>query len=271
MSLSKAFEKSIIVVTHPDDEILWFSSILKKVDEVVVCFLSSPSNPILTTGRREMLYEHPLKNISFLGLEEIDVRNATSFVNPILTRFGIKIYNNSIASKKYKNNYNLLVEMLTDKLKNHRNVFTHNPWGEYGNEEHMQVYRAVSAVQKKYNFNLWFTNYTSNKSLKLMIEYVFKWHYDYITLATDKKLAERIKKIYQKHKCWTWYNDCKWFKEDSFIKDDIFNPRLERYSQVIPLNIIKVRFLQRSHRNIISLYKSVADFMKRYVKQLRAF
>ncbi|MCK5609811.1 PIG-L family deacetylase [Candidatus Pacearchaeota archaeon] len=264
MSPSKIFEKSIIISAHPDDEILWFSSILKEVDEVVVCFLPSASNPILTTGRRKMLYEHPLKNISFFGLEEIDVRNATSFVNPVLTKFGIKIYNNPIVSKKYKNNYDLLIDKLTDKLKNCKNVFTHNPWGGYGNEEHIQVYKAVSEVQKKHNFNLWFTNYTSNKSFKLMTEYVFKRHYDYITLVIDKKLAEHIKSIYRKHECWTWYNDCKWFDEESFIKDDISNRRLERYSQVVPLNIIKIRFLQRSHRNIISLYKAVADLIKQY-------
>ncbi len=266
MSLSKVFEKSIIISAHPDDEILWFSSILKDVDEVVACFSPSSLNPILTTGRKTMLSEYPLKNISFFGLEEIDIRNATSFVNPVLTKFGIKIYNNPIASKKYKDNYDLLVDRLTDKLANYRNVFTHNPWGEYGNEDHIQVYRAVSAVQKKHNFNLWFTNYASNKSFKLMTEYIFKWHYDYITLDTDKKLAENIKSLYQKHGCWTWYNDCKWFNEEAFIKDGIFNPRLERYSQAIPLNIIKVRFLQRSHRNIISLYKSASNLIKRYRK-----
>ena len=37
--------KSILVVAHPDDEILWFSSILASVDHVILCYLGELVNP----------------------------------------------------------------------------------------------------------------------------------------------------------------------------------------------------------------------------------
>jgi LmbE family N-acetylglucosaminyl deacetylase len=43
MSSENNFEKSIVVSAHPDDEILGFSSIVDRVDEVVLCYLNCPS------------------------------------------------------------------------------------------------------------------------------------------------------------------------------------------------------------------------------------
>ena len=42
--------KRIIIVAHPDDEILFFSSLLKTVDKIVVCFGPS-KNQTLSKGR----------------------------------------------------------------------------------------------------------------------------------------------------------------------------------------------------------------------------
>ena len=54
----------------------------------------------------------------------------------------MKININSIL-KKYINNFDILVKKLTFELKDFKNVFTHNPWGEYGHEEHIQVFKAI--------------------------------------------------------------------------------------------------------------------------------
>ena len=54
-------EKSIIVVAHPDDEILWFSSLLDRVDCVVFCYVDSESEPKLSTERKKSLSEYPVK------------------------------------------------------------------------------------------------------------------------------------------------------------------------------------------------------------------
>ena len=57
-------DKSIIVSAHPDDEILWFSSIAEKVDKIVFCFSDCDSHPDWSTGREKSLSEYPIKNIT---------------------------------------------------------------------------------------------------------------------------------------------------------------------------------------------------------------
>jgi len=39
MKRSDITDSSILVVAHPDDEVLWFSSVLERVQETIICFL----------------------------------------------------------------------------------------------------------------------------------------------------------------------------------------------------------------------------------------
>ena len=73
---SNMFKRSVIIVAHPDDEVLWFSSVLNKVDHVIICFVECTSKPWLGVGRRRCLTEHPMKNFSYLGLEESEALSA---------------------------------------------------------------------------------------------------------------------------------------------------------------------------------------------------
>lgn len=161
--------KSILVAAHPDDEALWFSSILDKVDEVIICFLECDSKPHWGIGRKKSLSEYPMKNISCLGIDESGAFNGANWRNSVITTYGIEISNKDISDEKYIENYNKLKEGLENKLTDCRNVFTHNPWGEYGSEDHIQVYMVVKQLQESMNFDLWFSNYCSNKSFNLML------------------------------------------------------------------------------------------------------
>jgi len=171
-TLDEILKDSIIIAAHPDDEILWFSSILNKVGRIIICFLECEPNAQLTIGRKRTLSEYPMKNISCLEIAESMVFDDINFRNPLITKYGIEISNDNIAKKRYINNYYNLRKMLRNKLKDYQNVFTHNPWGEYGHEEHIQVYRVVKELQKEMKFNLWFSNYCSNKSIDLMLRHI---------------------------------------------------------------------------------------------------
>lgn len=242
------FKKSILVVSHPDDEVLWFSSILDKVDEVVICYLDVESNPQWTIGRKQSLSEHPMKNISCLGIDESETLNGANWKNPVMTKFGIEISKRGISDKKYKENYYKLKKNFDSKLKNYCNVFTHNPWGEYGNEEHIQIYRAVKELQEQMKFNVWFPNYCSNISFNLMLKYISKSDSDYLTLKTNKILTNHIESIYKKNGCWTWYEDWKWFNEESFMKDRKFEEKTKLCGHIFPLNMIKLEHPNKSMR-----------------------
>lgn len=260
------FKNSIIVTAHPDDEILWFSSIIDKVDEVLICYLDVKSNPQWTVGRKKSLSEHPMKNISCLDIDESEVFSIDNWKNPVITKYGMEISNKGAPEKKYMDNYSRLKAKLESKLKGRSNVFTHNPWGEYGHEEHVQVYRVVKELQKKMPFNMWYSNYSSNKSFNLTSRYISGFDSEYVIMKTNKTQANDIKELYKKNECWTWYDNWEWFNEESFKKDNISEERIENYGHTFPLNMIKVELTAESKR-MPNIFKKIVATISRNIKK----
>ena len=233
-------EKSIIVAAHPDDENLWFSSILSKVDSIIICFLPVVSKPAWTEGRIKSLAEYPLENITCLEVEESEVFWAVNWDHPVSTEYGLDITENQLSDTVYRNNFHILVNRLREALGECKNVFTHNPWGEYGHVEHVQVYRAVKFLQSELQFRLWYTSYSSNKSAFLMArEYSTKGP-NLGTMKTDKVLAESIAGLYKRNGCWTWYDDYEWCDHETFILDIDSAEQKGRKGSVLALNMIDV-------------------------------
>jgi glycosyltransferase involved in cell wall biosynthesis len=263
-------EKAIIVSAHPDDEVLWFSSILEKVDDVVVCFLSNESNRWWSVGRRQSLLDHPIKNISCLNMDESDVFfNGADWQNPVVTEYGLEIADKTVPERidKYKNNYDELKQRLEKQLDGYRNVYTHNPWGEYGHEEHVQVYRVIKGLQDKMRFNLWYSNYVSNKSFRLMLSHVDQFSFEYVVFETNKVLAREVKGIYTKNKCWTWFDDWEWFSEESFIKESVSQKEKQRQGRLFPTNLIRVG-LPLGQTSKASYYSAIKRTMKTLAKEV---
>ena len=260
------FEKSILVVAHLDDEVLWFSSILDKVDQIVVCYLGVKSHPEWTDGRKKSLMSHPLSNLTCLGLDESEVFEGPDWENPVVTEHGMAIQKKQFSDEVYKQNFKTLKERLESKLAGYQNVFTHNPWGEYGHVEHVQVFRIVKDLQIALKFNLWFSNYCSNKSFNLMLNYVSGFNSNYITLPTDKKMGQLLMQLYTNNNCWTWYSDYRWFNEEAFMKDkqEQDGITLQPQGHIFPLNMIKVWI----PGNEPGLFKRVYSVISAMVKKL---
>ena len=241
------YQKSIIVVAHPDDEILWLSSILDKVDHILFCFIDYPPIASLGKGRRKAISEYPLPNVSSLDIVEADSINGANWGRPVEDKYGLRISLKKAAAKRYTDNYSKLHEKLSSKLKDFENVFTHNPWGEYGHEDHIQVYRVIKDLQKQYGFNLWFTNYCGNRSYKLMLKYISGFNNNYYTLQTNIRLAMKIADLYKKHKCWTWYSNYQWFKEECLINDAELPRVNKKFGHISPINFIKTDIPDKSN------------------------
>ncbi|MGC2062963.1 MAG: PIG-L family deacetylase [Thermodesulfovibrionales bacterium] len=245
---AELFNHSILIAAHPDDEVLFFSSIMDKVDEVVFCFLEHGATVHLAAGREESLREHPLKNISCLGLKESRIFWKVDWQNPIITEYGMKEPDRTVPDKQYRDNYYALKTCLRKRLDGYSNVVTHNPWGEYGHAEHVQIYRVVRQLQEEMGFALWFSNYCSNKSFPLMLRYVSGYNSDYITLPTNKEASRHIKSIYERNNCWTWFGDWEWFNDESFMKDS-YGTELSSIGaiesapcgHIFPLNMLNLR------------------------------
>jgi LmbE family N-acetylglucosaminyl deacetylase len=237
-------KNSLIVVAHPDDEVLWFSSILSQVDGIICCFSDVASQPQWTEGRKKSLSDYPLDNLSSLNIPESEAFDHADWTNPNPRPFGLDVSGHAL----YENNYNTLKEKLSPRLKGVQSVFTHNPWGEYGHEEHVQVYRVVNELRQTNQFDLWYSNYCSNKTARFMLDYqqVFSSQQP-ITLTTDKVLSKTIQAIYEKNGCWTWYSDWRWPEKETFFKDASSEKAYE-FGKIAPINLINVELPKKKNK-----------------------
>lgn len=261
-------DKSVIVAAHPDDEALWFSSILSMVDTVVLCFGDVDSRPEWSIGRRKSIDAHPISNLSCLYIKESEVFEGADWNKPVVTDYGLEISRGKLPDTQYKNNYLELKDRLREKLVGYCNVFTHNPWGEYGHVEHVQVYRVIKALQDELHFSLWFTNYCSNKSFNLMLMTLFDLDPHYTSFNTDKSLGKQLAALYKKNNCWTWYDDYEWCDQESFILDKPFEQGSRQFGNVIPLNLIRIWLPPGRATRKVSRLHSLANKISNLPKRL---
>jgi hypothetical protein len=233
--------RSVLVVAHPDDELLWFSSVMQRVDKVIVCMLELQKMPALGRARKASLNRHPLPIVS-LEIEQSDAFKGANWEQPVLTEYGVAIPRRPAAEERYRSNYQLLQQSLQRELASYTEVFTHSPWGEYGHEEHVQVYRVVKDLQQKLGFQLWYPNYCSDRSFPMMLQHAPAWTAKRLTLATDRELAEAVRRIYQECDCWTWFADWEGAMEETFLGETADGVDGGPKPGVFPLNFMRLGF-----------------------------
>lgn len=200
----------VMVVAHPDDEILWLSSAMAVVDSIVFCFGAPYGRPRKAANRARAVAHLGLPHVTNLALPESGARLQVNWQNPQLTATGIAISNQE-AQQRYDANFLILLEKLRPVLSGAADVYTHNPWGEYGHSEHIQVYRAVKALQDEQGFTIWFSNYAAPQTYALA-KYIGRARFwqQKRNQSPDVKIAHRLRKIYQKYGAWTWSFLHKW-------------------------------------------------------------
>ena len=261
-SFDYLLEQSKLVVAHPDDEVLWFSSVLEHVEQVIICFLEFPPQPALGTARRASLSAYPLNTAECLEIDESQSFDDRNWRDPMETAYGVKITRHRQASTRYEQNYSILVTCLRERLKNCRNVFTHNPWGEYGHEEHVQVYRAIEFLQRELGFRIWFSNYCGNRSAKLMLAWLAERKMEHVTLPTNRALSHQIANLYKRHGCWTWFDDYNPPSEESFLRDITGDAPVDLQHQLVPINMLYTRF-STAEKRTKGGFRRFAQIMRR--------
>ena len=202
--------KSAVVVAHPDDECLWLSSVVASADRVVFCFGDQFEKPDKAVHRRQAVTALPLPNLIDLKLPESGGGFSVDRTNPQTTPTGIAITDTQVRAR-YDANYPRLVEALRPALTGCADVYTHNPWGEYGHAEHIQVYRAVSALQAELGYTIWFSNYVDTASWLLAQRIGAQpcWA-DKRLVQPDLAMARGLMRIYRQHGAWTWTRWHRW-------------------------------------------------------------
>jgi hypothetical protein len=262
-NLNQGFlENSVIIAAHPDDEILWFSSIMKDVNKVLIVYEDFWAHPELGANRAKAVAELPHADLTSLKIAEAGTYGLADWHNPKLSRYGIAFGSEAIIREvkrqvksvlpsreqtpdqsvwaNYRGNYDKLYVALDAVLSEEMNVFTHNPWGEYGHEEHIQVFRVIDDLRAKKGFKLWMSNYVTNRSLPLAMTYFSASEVQYIKRPTDKIYAEAVADVYRKHDCWTWHNDWKWFDEECFMEAPTHQKNNGEQAHLSPLNVFSI-------------------------------
>jgi hypothetical protein len=266
MVKEQLIKNSALVVAHPDDEILWFPSSLEKIGRIIFCYIECPSNTQWNTGRRQVIAEYPFSNLISLDLAESGVFNKMDWYKPETGIFGVKFKGNSQAIQRYEKNFYQLRNVLAQNLRGFKQVITHNPWGEYGNEEHIQVYRAVKTLQSELGFDIWFSNHLSNKSLNLFSRYFEHLDTRVLKSPINQNLIRSIKAIYERNKCWTWYENWEWGNEEILIRERSEDSERDMFGYSIPVNLIKTTYQQakkkqkNDFRQLVNIYEKLNSF-----------
>jgi len=207
---------SALVFAHPDDEVLWASSLLARAGRVILCYGDVPGMPELSAGRRRAVARLPLERLESLDLPEAGVFEQAAWPDPAPAPDGLALPPRSPVAAAYAANHARLIAELRPRLAGFASVVTHNPWGEYGHEEHVQVFRAVEALQAELGFTLWVTCYVSEKSAGLMRGCLGGLDASTPAMATDPALGAELQRIYTEEGCWTWFDDYVWPADERF-------------------------------------------------------
>lgn len=262
------WNQTILVVAHLDDEALWFSSIVEKVDAIVVCFLGNRAFPAWEPGRLKSLEAYPLKNISCLGIEETEAFDSADWLKPIRTPYGIETPFKPSANQGYRDAYTRVKEKLAEILKGYSHVVTHNPWGEYGHEEHILVHRVIDSLKTSCGYQVWFNNYFSNRSAYLMQQLYPRLNGEYLEFDCNGAFGEEVKALLTRHDCWTWYDDWEWYQKEALLSGttggEDTKPRWSPYPPLNPI-YIHLRFKEVALRR--SLVRRVGSKVKGLLRQ----
>lgn len=263
---NELLRNSIIVAAHADDEILWFNSIAVDVDRILIVFRDFWANPELGPRREAAFADYP-RQIECLNIDESGAAGCADWSAPILTDYGIalgfeanrrtftrfakkslslvsaydpaKVARESV-SDAYRSNFDTICAALEPRLTADMNVFTHNPWGEYGHEEHIQIFRALDKLREKIGFRLWITNYCTERAMPLATRYLSPTRNSYIRLPCDQAFAETVADLYRKHDCWTWTDEWAWFEDECFMEAPRgYGPR-KAHHRLFPMNFFTI-------------------------------
>lgn len=206
--------RAAIVVAHPDDEVLWFGSLVPRVGRIVICYGMQAAGT-LRDGRRRVVEAYPYRTIDFYDLVQPGSLAKATWPEPRLGPMGMVLAQRSAS---HETSFCDIVRRLRRSLVGSATVFTHNPWGEYGHEEHSLVYAAVKTVQCELGFELYVSPYVGCAVLGLFRQVIDDGINGVARFAVDRRSVSEVADLYRRHGVWTWNETWDWAEEESFLR-----------------------------------------------------
>lgn len=215
---------ALLIVAHPDDECLWFSSVLEAIGTIVIAYGDVPGEPQWSAGRAALGERYPYPDTEFLNLTEAVSVFGADWSAPEATPYGLKVRSSKATlpgfdANRYEENYARLQARLEPLINKAERVFTHNPWGEYGHEDHVQLSKVVTELADERNIPVWYSNYVSDRSFRLMATTMLRRQVQQTHRPTNIPAYERLEALYRDLDCWTWsVSDYQLPKNDGFFR-----------------------------------------------------
>jgi LmbE family N-acetylglucosaminyl deacetylase len=118
--------RSAIVAAHPDDEVLWFGSLVPEVGRIVLCY-GMEAGGTARSERRRVVEEYPYRSVEFFDLVQPGSYTKATWPNPVLGPLGLVLGKPNAA---HEASYDAIVARLRQSLRGMTTVFTHNPWAK---------------------------------------------------------------------------------------------------------------------------------------------
>lgn len=211
-----------LVFAHPDDEILWAGSLVRSATRVILAFDDVPFGAERGAARRQAMATYPGAQVECLGLTEANVLDAAGWPRPRNSREGYVLHAwrapmRGFSATRYRENFDRIIAALEPRLQGIRRVVTHNPWGEYGHEEHVQVFRAVEALAERMGFEVWVSPYFSARTRETFTGSLHRLGSPSAPFPLDPAYLAEVRAHYERHRCWTWYPGEGWPAQEHFF------------------------------------------------------
>lgn len=217
--------ETAIVVAHPDDEALWFSSVLSRAT-VVTCYEACEDLPEVGPGRAAVRDQYP-RPLQALALAEPCSVHGVDWSAPSFGPHGLKLNATDFPEARraqYAASFSQLREAIGSALEGVTTVFTHNPWGEYGHPDHVQVARVVEDIQRDRGFRLLHSCYVAPRTMPLA-QTELPTFTATAEFSCDLDLQQQLHRLYKTYDCWTWPDDFMRFEHECFLERSVDPPR----------------------------------------------
>jgi hypothetical protein len=207
-------DRPLVIVAHPDDEILWLGAVLPSASRIVAALAGDSVNARLAEARLRVRDAYPIDSFEYLDLESAGVFQQSDWLRRRITTDGVTMRRDCPpdASARYRANYTALLDALDAPVRAHPVIYSHNRWGEYGHEEHVQVCQAVIELAQRHGCSVWaWDGFSSRWQLAMHVRLRADYFPDarvtalpVVEHAVDLDLFREIRALYQAQGAWTW-------------------------------------------------------------------
>ena len=169
-----------LLIAHPDDELLFLWPFLKRAAHIV-CVVTDEHNPTRQWCSRR---KEALQTVSAMIGASVEFLGANSEFYRLPTR------DETLKS---------LAVQVMERLQGHRQIATHNPWGEYGHLDHILCHQIARASGLPI-----LTTDIAEQVNWLPVRAWEEFRAPYTEHSLDREFFDRCKAVYDRLGCWTW-------------------------------------------------------------------